>query len=117
MIRFNKDLNQWTTEKPCDGTGQVVCKEILNSELTNGAAELVLFCTLSEGGRVGVHQHTENSEAFVILQGEAKVWDGDKEVFLKVGDTNYCEQGNCHGIENVGKGELIYMGIKLPAKK
>lgn len=117
MIIFNKKMKTWTNENPCGGTGKVFCQEILNADNTLGTAEAVLFCSLEEGGRVGIHKHEGTSEAWVILKGEAKVWDADKEVILKPGDVNYCEDGNSHGIENIGKGELIYVGIKLPKAK
>lgn len=113
MIVLNKEMNTWTNENPCNGTGKVHCQEILNAERTFGNAELVLFCRLEKGGRVGIHKHEGSSEAWVILQGEAKVWDGQDEVILKPGDVNYCENGNSHGIENIGQGELVYLGIKF----
>ena len=117
MIILNKNMQEWITEKPCDGSGKVICKEILNADKTMGSAETVLFCTLTEGSRVGIHKHEGTSEAWIILQGKAKVWDGKNSFILNPGDANYCEDGNSHGIENIGSGELVYLGIKLPAAK
>lgn len=73
----------------------------------------VLFArnTLPPHTSIGIHPHTTEGEAYVILSGEAVVTEDGVEYVLQAGDAEYCTGGHTHGIENRSQQELEFLAI------
>ena len=113
MIIRKEEQESAILEAPCNGAGHVIVETILNQEKTRGGCKLIAFCSMPEGSACGVHTHTGDSETYIVIEGVAKVIDNGEERILYPGDANFCDDGNTHSIENIGKGYLRYVAIKL----
>ena len=67
--------------------------------------------TLPPGSSIGVHPHTTEGEAYVILQGRATVTEDGQDYLLGPGDAEYCTGGHTHGIANDGDSVLAFLAI------
>ena len=83
----------------------------MHPTLSNGAGNHVV----PEGASLGYHDHPHEYEFYYIYQGEAEYDDNGKKVQVKAGDMTVCIPGEGHGIRNIGKGELKFVGFKIAA--
>ena len=67
--------------------------------------------TLPPGSSIGVHPHTTEGEAYVILRGQATVTEDGQDYLLGPGDAEYCTGGHSHGIANDGDETLAFLAI------
>lgn len=67
--------------------------------------------TLPPGSSIGVHPHTTEGEAYIILQGQATVTEDGQDYLLGPGDAEYCTGGHSHGIANDGDEPLAFLAI------
>ena len=100
------------------GKGEIVMTRFLADEPYAAACgRLFAKTTIPPGASIGQHAHQGDFECYYILSGQAKVWDNGLEVLLTDGDVHVCENGNSHGIENVGQQELTYIALILYSKE
>jgi mannose-6-phosphate isomerase-like protein (cupin superfamily) len=95
------------------GKGQVFMEHFLDLHKSNGAGRLFSKTVIPPGASIGVHKHEGDCEVYYILKGEALLNDNGTEVKLGPGDVNLCRDGETHGIENIGSGDLEYIAIIL----
>ena len=69
--------------------------------------------TVNPGKRLSLQSHEHRSEHWVIVIGNAKVRVGDDEHILSKNQSIYIPKNTKHRIENIGKGELIFLEIQL----
>lgn len=50
-----------------------------------------------------------------ILSGTGLYTDDGKTYEVHAGDTTYCADGHCHGLENTGDGDLKFMALIIPS--
>jgi uncharacterized cupin superfamily protein len=67
--------------------------------------------TMPSGASIGVHPHTAEGEAYVILAGEAVVQEDGTDYVLLPGDAEYCTGGHTHGIANRSDTPLKFLAI------
>ena len=67
--------------------------------------------TLPPGSSIGVHPHSTEGEAYVILQGQATVTEDGQDFLLNPGDAEYCTDGHSHGIANDSEEPLVFLAI------
>jgi quercetin dioxygenase-like cupin family protein len=66
---------------------------------------------IQPGGKIGIHDHKEEHEIFV-LTGEGSVFnDSGLKQNIKANDTIYVPPNEAHGYENTGNNELIFLCI------
>ena len=64
---------------------------------------------LEPGASIGVHQHVEDEELYVIISGEGDYIDNDgKRHAMKPGDIAFCLKGESHGLVNTGSDLLVF---------
>jgi mannose-6-phosphate isomerase-like protein (cupin superfamily) len=69
---------------------------------TNMLAEI----TLPAGTSIGYHSHTDETEFYIILEGNGTVNDNGKELPVQAGDTMVTGGGDSHSIANTGNSAL-----------
>lgn len=67
--------------------------------------------TLPPGSSIGVHPHTTEGEAYLILQGTATVTEDGQDYLLRPGDAEYCTGGHTHGIGNDTDEPLVFLAV------
>ena len=93
------------------GKGEITITHLLTSQELGDKCAMFAKVTIPPGASIGVHFHKGNTETYHIIQGEALYNDNGKEMKIGVGTTTFCPDGEQHGIENVGKDDLIFMAL------
>lgn len=62
--------------------------------------------------RLSLQHHHHRSEHWVVVQGKAKIVNGDKEEYLKPNQSAYIPQGNIHRLINVGSELLVMIEVQ-----
>jgi quercetin dioxygenase-like cupin family protein len=66
---------------------------------------------INPNGEIGIHQHKEEHEIF-ILSGDGVVFnDSGEEFFVHPQDTLFVPGYEAHGYRNMGKADLIFLCI------
>ncbi|MFH1255192.1 MAG: mannose-1-phosphate guanylyltransferase/mannose-6-phosphate isomerase [bacterium] len=55
------------------------------------------------GAKLSLQMHYHRSEHWIVAQGAAKIFNGDKTVFLKENESTYIPKNTVHRLENSGK--------------
>ena len=102
MIRRSSEKIVVTKPAPFDGVGEITVRSLLNGpeELEN-RARVFGHTTVYPGSRIGLHQHTGDSETYYILSGKGKYNDNGTIIDVQPGDVYYCGDGQSHGIEAI----------------
>lgn len=111
MIHYNTEMPVSERTRVLGGTGSYQSLELFSKADVGGRARLFAVNTMPKGSSIGVHPHTGEGEAYVILQGEAVVTEDGKEYILHAGDAEYCTDGHSHGIENRSDKPLVFLAL------
>ena len=90
-----------------DGNGEITIQHILKKENFNAKVRLCAKLILSPDASIGLHEHTNEDEVFIILEGKGVVIDDDKEEKVYAGDAVLTGNGSKHSIKNTGDIDLI----------
>ena len=99
------------------GSGSPSFRYLFSAEQLGSRAEMMAVITLQPGESVGVHPHTENGEAYVILEGAATVSEDGQARELHVGDGEFCADGHTHSIVNHTNGVTRFLAVILPNRE
>ena len=102
MIRRNGEYAITLKEKMRGGNGTVRIEHFWQKEELKGKTRLCAKLTLPPGTSIGFHNHADEEEVFVVLNGTAKITDNDAEEVLQPGDTILTADGGGHDIESIG---------------
>lgn len=117
MIRLNNAMPVSERSFVMGGAGTYLCKEVFSKEDVGGRARLFAVNTLPQGSSIGIHPHTGEGEAYLILQGEATVTEDGKEYLLHAGDAEYCTDGHTHGIANRSAEDVVFLAVIMVDKE
>ena len=92
------------------GNGNIKITNIVNKEdLKN--ARLLAYINIPVKGSIGDHEHKEETEYYIILEGKGQVKDNGKIKIVAKGDVVITGGGASHSIENIGDNELKMIAI------
>jgi mannose-6-phosphate isomerase-like protein (cupin superfamily) len=111
MIIRGSEIEPKTIEKPRDGRGNMVSLpyEVLNG--IEGKIKFFSIVNLESDSMVGYHEHTNDMEIYLMLDGTAVVSDNGAEDILKPGDMLITKKGESHFIENKSATPVTFMAI------
>lgn len=70
------------------------------------------FMTLNHGSFIGLHRHSDNEDAYLILSGTGIFTDGDGNAYVvRPGDMTIARPGQWHGLANISSEELVFLDI------
>ncbi len=116
MIRRNGTYEAEVRENMRGGLGEARIEHLWRADELHGRARLFSRITLQPGCSIGFHEHLGEAEVFVVIRGEARMLDGDRDEILRAGDTILTsEQG--HSVEAVGEQTLEMLAVILPEPK
>ena len=112
MIKRNNEFEKIVKEKMRDGEGQVLIEKLWDPE-TELKANNRLFAklTLEQGSSIGFHNHNDEEEVFVIINGVAEMDDNGKTETLYPGDTILTADGDGHSVKSVGNEPLEMIAV------
>jgi len=100
MIRYYDTNKPTTAENLRGGKGKAEVLHFLGPEETGGKCGLFNLISLLPGSSIGIHPHTEDGEAYLVVEGELVFTENGEEHLLHPGDISYTSFGDTHGMEN-----------------
>lgn len=112
MIKRKNEFEKNVKEEMRGGDGKVLIEKLWDPE-TELKANNRLFAklTLEPGSSIGFHNHNDEEEVFVILNGVAEADDNGKKELLYPGDTILTGDGAGHSIKSVGDDRLEMIAV------
>ena len=111
MICRKEDMRQETRIAMRGGEGPIALTHLLESGDTFGKCRMVAKLTIPQGSGIGLHEHAEEAEMYIILQGEATVTDNGETRLLHPGDSMITGNGGTHSIANQAAEDLVLYAI------
>ena len=69
--------------------------------------------TVKPGASLSLQSHEHRSEHWVIVNGTAKIVNGDEEIILNTNEGAFVKAGNKHRLSNPGKVELVMIETQV----
>lgn len=110
MIKYKEEQPVTERTRVRGGDGTYFAKEIFSGTEVDKTT-LFSLITLPPETSIGIHPHTTEGEAYVILKGEAEVTEDGKNYLLHAGDAEYCTGGHTHGIANRTQEDVQFLAI------
>lgn len=85
--------------------------KILSEEQMHYKSKVFAHIVLKPGSKTPVHKHEGTFEGFYILAGTGLVNDNGKMEQVSAGDVVFTDDGENHGIENIGNTDLEYIAL------
>ncbi len=111
MIKMQLDMEDVHVENTGNIAGTMDKQIILTPPEMFGMAKMFAKITLKPGSMIKEHAHTDDAEAYYILQGEAVVNDGGEPRELRAGDAVFTGHGNAHSIENKTEEDVVFLAV------
>ncbi|MDR1904347.1 MAG: cupin domain-containing protein [Treponema sp.] len=112
MLYHRSELKTEEREKPRGGNGTASFLHLVEGK---GAVQrntrLFAEITLPPGASIGTHDHTEDTEFYVILEGMGVVNDNGTEKPVTRGDVMITGNGEFHSIANTGSSPLVFHAL------
>jgi mannose-6-phosphate isomerase-like protein (cupin superfamily) len=93
------------------GPGAVTIKHYFKKDEMNAPCRLCAQLELAPGAGIGVHEHVNEEEVFIIQQGRGTVIDNGKETEVAAGDVILTGSGASHAITNTGSENLLITAV------
>ena len=93
------------------GNGTVMVRHFLKPEEIRTRTRLCAELVLPPGASIGVHEHGDEDEIYLIQKGRGLMTDGGKEFEVATGDAIITGQGASHSIKNAGSDDLVVTAI------
>ncbi|MDW2080748.1 mannose-1-phosphate guanylyltransferase/mannose-6-phosphate isomerase [Vibrio sp. 1640] len=83
-----------------------------HDEIAQGERFLVKHLKVKPGEKTALQMHYHRAEHWVVVQGTAKVTNGEKSYFVTENESTYIPIGSSHRIENPGKIDLHLIEVR-----
>lgn len=111
MIKKLSDQQIEVRKNMRGGPGEVAIRHHFKKEEINAPCRLCAQLVLKPGAGIGLHEHVNEDEIFIIQQGKGIVSDAGKEVKIEAGDAILTGRGASHSITNTGNNDLIVTAV------
>ncbi|HOW59841.1 MAG TPA: cupin domain-containing protein [Candidatus Omnitrophota bacterium] len=93
------------------GTGEVQIRHYFKPEEMTARTRLCSELVLPPHASIGVHDHVNEDEIYIIQKGTGMMTDGDQEFLVEAGDAILTGKGASHSIRNAGQEDLVVTAI------
>lgn len=111
MIKKKNSQEIEKRENMRGGTGEVTIRHYLKPEEIKARTRLCAELVLPPGASIGVHDHIDEDEIYLIQKGKGVMTDGGKEITVGAGDAVLTGQGASHSVKNTGSGDLVITAV------
>lgn len=105
-----------TVEHANGGMGHLLKEVLITPEQMGEHCSLFGEVTLEKGCELGYHEHHGDTETYYITKGIGMYDDNGTSYEVKAGDVLFCEEGNGHGLKNVGDEDLVWIALILKTR-
>ena len=100
MIIRNYLETAYELEASHGGQGQVKNVRLFEAEDFDTKLRFIYYVEMEPGTSIGYHQHGDNEEAYVVMEGNGLMTVNDEARAVKTGDVILNKPGWSHGLEN-----------------
>lgn len=93
------------------GSGKVIIRHYFKKDEINASCRLCAELQLAPGASIGLHEHNNEDEVFIIQKGRGLIVDDGKEVEVEAGDSILTGKGASHSIKNIGDEDLLVTAV------
>ena len=111
MILKSSNIPSFAEENPMGGKGHLDLVKMSEAGCFSDGIITFAKASLAPGAEVGYHIHTGDDEAYYFLSGVGEYNDNGKVVTVGAGDFTYTNNGEGHGIKNVGEESLEFIAL------
>ncbi len=111
MIRHDGNYDITLREKMYGGEGTVKIEHFWKADELKATTRLCARLSLEPGTSIGLHQHDNEEEVFVIISGQGRVNDDGRQDLVGPGDTILTGGGAGHAVEAVGDEPLVMVAF------
>lgn len=111
MIKRRNEQEIEVRENMRGGPGQVAIRHYFRRDEINAPCRLCAQLVIPPGAGIGPHEHINEDEIFIILQGRGIVDEAGEEVVVETGDSILTGRGASHSIRNIGEIDLLVIAI------
>jgi mannose-6-phosphate isomerase-like protein (cupin superfamily) len=110
MLKTSDQMQKEIKKNMRGGDGEIEILHLVNKEdLTN--ARLLSKITMPPGAGIGEHDHVNETEYYIILEGQGIANDDGKDINVKSGDVLITGNGARHSIKNSGDCDLVMLAV------
>ncbi|MBU9889062.1 MAG: cupin domain-containing protein [Candidatus Omnitrophica bacterium] len=113
MIRKRHEQETEKRTNMRGGQGTVTVRHYFKPEEIRARTRLCAEMVLPPGASIGVHDHVDEDELYIIQAGSGVMTDGDRTFAVEAGDAILTGQGASHSIRNNGTADLRVTAIIL----
>ena len=114
QLYTKEQLKTWNRDNVAKGQGTLYGQFAYtrNDATKDMVIKEIGWMTLQPGDSIGMHQHENNEDSYIIVSGEGVFTDSaGKETPVKAGDVTIARPGDSHALKNTGKDPLIFLDI------
>lgn len=100
MIRNFLSCEKETSENSHDGVGTIEIQKVFRRDDFQGAWDFALRVVMPPNSSMGLHEHGQDEEMYIILSGEGLMTIEDKQHRVEKGDMILNRPGGTHGLLN-----------------
>jgi mannose-6-phosphate isomerase-like protein (cupin superfamily) len=114
QVYAKKDLLTWDRQNVANGQGTLAGLFAFNR---NNAKESYVikeigWLTLQPGDSIGLHPHSDNEDAYIIVSGQGVFTDSQgQKIPVASGDVTIARPGDSHALENTGQEPLSFLNV------
>jgi mannose-6-phosphate isomerase-like protein (cupin superfamily) len=107
------ELAAWDRQNVANGKGKLAGKFSYNrNDKKTFPLYEIGWMTLAPGDSIGLHEHADNEDAYIIVSGTGEFAGTDEQVFpVGEGDITIARPTQKHSLANTGKTDLIFLDI------
>lgn len=111
MVIYFDDLETEKLSSPRGGCG--TGEAFIFDKIVGMGGKIKAFnmMVLDADSEIGYHQHTNDWEAYLLLDGSGSYNDNGEVVNVKEGDLMICKKGESHGIKSLDGKEIYFLAF------
>jgi len=113
MLKKKNAQKVETRENMRGGTGTITIRHYLEPEEIKAKTRLCSELTLPPGASIGLHDHVNEDEIYLIQKGQGSMIDNGREFPVTAGDAVLTGQGASHSVKNTGEEDLLITAVIL----
>ncbi|MGA2142019.1 MAG: cupin domain-containing protein [Brevinematales bacterium] len=110
MLIHPSEMRTELKEKMRGGEGTVKMTHLVEPEKLKNA-RLLARLTIASGSGIGTHEHSSETEYYIIQKGSGSVSDNGIIKDVKPGDVLITGNGDNHSIKNTGQDDLELIAV------
>ena len=93
------------------GKGMIHMEHLLDDAFKNDVIKLYAKVTIDVNSSIGIHLHEYDNETYYVVSGKGRYYDNGTYYEVSSNDVLFCNQGESHGIENIGNEPFVMIAL------